>query len=94
MGGSQPPQEVITLAVLRQLCRLSMGCAVKISLLQLHVRDGARNIAKIQEGLGELEGKLTYEKEKLQGYTADLNEAEKRQEPHIAHGCLPLYSDK
>lgn len=53
-------------------------------LLQLHVRDGARNIAKIEEGLGELEGKLTYEKDKLQGYTADLNEAEKRQEPHTA----------
>jgi hypothetical protein len=46
--------------------------------MQLHVRDGARNIAIIEKGLGELEGKLTYEKDKLQGFTADLQEAEKR----------------
>lgn len=47
-------------------------------MLQLHVRDGGRNISIIQKGLGELEGKLTYEKDKMQTFTADLQEAEKR----------------
>jgi hypothetical protein len=47
-------------------------------LVQLHVRDGSRNIGIIEKGLGELEAKLKYEKEKLQSYTADLQEAEKR----------------
>ena len=47
-------------------------------VMQLHVRDGTRNIGIIEKNLQELEGKLQYETNKLQGYSADLKEAEKR----------------
>ena len=46
--------------------------------MQLHVRDGTRNIGIIEKNLQELEGKLQYETNKLQGYSADLKEAERR----------------
>ena len=46
--------------------------------MQLHVRDGTRNIGIIERNLQELEGKLQYETNKLQGYSADLKEAERR----------------
>ena len=46
--------------------------------VQMHIRDGARNIAVIEKHLGELQGKLQYETEKMQGYSKDLKLAEKK----------------
>ena len=44
----------------------------------MHVRDGSRNIGIIEKSLGELDGKLQYESGKMQGYAADLEQAESR----------------
>lgn len=44
----------------------------------MHVRDGARNIGIIEKSLGELEAKLRYENGKMEGYSADLKQAESR----------------
>lgn len=46
--------------------------------MQMHVRDGARNIAIIEKNLSELQGKLKYETDKLQSYSKDLKLAEKK----------------
>lgn len=44
----------------------------------MHVRDGERNIGVIEKSLGELRGKLEYERNKKATFSVDLEEAEKR----------------
>ena len=47
-------------------------------VLQMHVRDGARNIGIIEKSLTTLDEKLKYENGKMQGYAADLEQAESK----------------
>ena len=42
------------------------------------MRDGSANLAKIEKHLEDFEAKLKHESEKLQGYNADLKQAERR----------------
>ena len=51
--------------------------------LQMHIRDGSRNIGIIEKNLNELETKLQYENGKMQGYSADLEQAEKKWAPNL-----------
>ncbi|BDA46592.1 Structural maintenance of chromosomes protein 4 [Coccomyxa sp. Obi] len=50
------------------------------TIFQIFVRDGQRNIDKIQSNLVELEAKLKHEQEKFQTYGQDLKDAEKKYE--------------
>ncbi|CAK0785709.1 hypothetical protein CVIRNUC_008920 [Coccomyxa viridis] len=54
-------------------------CAVAhASLYQIFLRDGQKNIDKIQGNLAELEAKLKHEQEKFKSYSANMQDAETR----------------